>query len=752
MNIQSLPSPITFDKQHRIFTEKESPTGNSQNPGIRASNSRWSWLWRSIKYTTEQKQTYYLNRNSAVKYLERNGCGYADQLSNSAILHLLQTSRPAQQPAQESINHAIGIGAGSQPYPNVLTRIAKPHPIIQNTLNSFTALPIPKSPQNPQKTLPYAPPPPVFPEEHLEELTCQDYLAFRMAIESVNCNAELSLPSKLLEDKDIESCEYLQDLFIGKVVIPVKIKNEEHYYVVWQTPKDKVFNIQDLDNFALLSEDNHLGLTINKFGKITSLRIENIDQSPMNLSIPLRFRPQMRACFNKALELSSDYIKEFVEDDDDPNITIKLIKRSLKTVPEYHLTRLVRSLTAEIRTIKDPKIHIRFLQNNLKAAKGLDAGGLARDYFDDLMEGLLNGFLKFQTMPETKLKLPRTQKDCEGSDITPSLDSEEKVLYRSLGKLLMYFFHSESIPARNPRYSQENICISGRHFDDALFRAAFSLEADELNVPFETLGTATMLKMCKALASERSDMSFYNKLISLLQKQNKLSDKELLEAAATAEILDILPEEIDLKDKNGNLEINKVKHHKALIFDLLTTILFTRKGDHGQFGAQLPPLHAIAQGMKSFSNPGHNFSATQLDPYWDQQIMKKNAADFSTKVQGTIDRNLIANSIVLKSNAPNPEMMKKVVWMKEWIRDGAPDSDLRDFLKYVAGPASLPKGKHIKILRQEKPFVPTMKAHSCFFELEMSPSPCGIVEFNDKTKEGFIKCLKASFTNEYNDI
>lgn len=70
--LSSLPPPQPYHNQSRILANSEVVTGDQQ-PGIRASKNKADWKWRSIEYKAADGETYYLNRNSAVKYLERHG-------------------------------------------------------------------------------------------------------------------------------------------------------------------------------------------------------------------------------------------------------------------------------------------------------------------------------------------------------------------------------------------------------------------------------------------------------------------------------------------------------------------------------------------------------------------------------------------------------------------------------------------------------------------------------------------------------
>lgn len=72
------PPPNQVNKQYRIFS-------NPNEKGIRVSDSRWSWLGRSIKYQGTDHQNYFLNRTSAKAYLKRHGIK-TSHFSDSKIL------------------------------------------------------------------------------------------------------------------------------------------------------------------------------------------------------------------------------------------------------------------------------------------------------------------------------------------------------------------------------------------------------------------------------------------------------------------------------------------------------------------------------------------------------------------------------------------------------------------------------------------------------------------------------------------
>jgi hypothetical protein len=68
------------------------------------------------------------------------------------------------------------------------------------------------------------------------------------------------------------------------------------------------------------------------------------------------------------------------------------------------------------------------------------------------------------------------------------------------------------------------------------------------------------------------------------------------------------------------------------------------------------------------------------------------------------------------------------------------------FLKFLTGSSSLPLNAHLTIKAQyelnKEAYVPIPVAHTCGYQMEISPIPCSYQKFNDHTKEAFIECIK----------
>jgi hypothetical protein len=168
-------------------------------------------------------------------------------------------------------------------------------------------------------------------------------------------------------------------------------------------------------------------------------------------------------------------------------------------------------------------------------------------------------------------------------------------------------------------------------------------------------------------------------------------------------------------------------------------------------GDALWPIYAMAKGMHEvFTASRRGGSYERIDPM-----------DFNHKVQGSLDPNEVARRI--QWDGAEHQVTRKVNWLKEWIRggvnpDGTPmdqatNEELGKLVKYITGNTGLLPGRDITVNvqagelerrghRAVRVYKPVPKAHTCFSSIEVSPEPCGSEEYNDRTKQGFIKCLR----------
>jgi hypothetical protein len=496
------------------------------------------------------------------------------------------------------------------------------------------------------------------------------------------------------------------------------------------------------------------------------------NQDQVNLKIPDQHSDKVK----ESPTTSSQYL-EFNHQDFDlsdykgENFQVKLVFQELAEIPEFHLVKLSEMLEPLVKLSKepsvkdpedpeDPRYRVIFLENDLSQSEGFDAGGPTRDYLNGMFEACIKSPLfSMSKVAASSLFMPKTQKTIETSELLtgsektnpmPALNEEEIKLYQSMGKIIMHCYNSKT----DVESFVSNDALSlGRHFDDGLFKAALCLTSDEINTPFENLKEETKLKMCNALLQvsheEHATDTVTMQRMTYLKKitNNEPFDRDELPTAASHVFeADCLPSNFLTKDDDPDIDaiMNDQPGFKKALLDYL----FFINGDSGQMASQLAPIHAIAQGMKSFCAPGTKIPND--NDVWNSNFTSKEEGyvAFSTKVQGSINRaDVIARIELIKLPRGIPEgitniMENKVKWLKDWLQDkenGATDDEFKSFLKYMVGSSSLPEGKKIEIKLQSPPCIGIPRVHTCSFEMELSPEThIGL----DDTKENFIKTLK----------
>jgi hypothetical protein len=499
---------------------------------------------------------------------------------------------------------------------------------------------------------------------------------------------------------------------------PKVVRVADKHYIIWQThlttgpyAGQYALNVQPYEEFQGSTQIGKLGIIIDDQGTISSIRWENRSLPEDSTTIPEELIPLLQSCLIEALRISSTYQVDAHRD-----LQIHIVRRGLQEVPEFHLDQLGTELT------RSRHLHITFLRTDLEEDTGIDAGGLSRDYLDDLSSGILvSKYLRFQKVPSSGLSLPRTKQDYKDGQPLPQISGDEKQIYEHLGRLMMFCYNSNG-----------TLSI-GRHLDESLFKAALSLTAEEIDAPFDRLNLATHAKLCKALAGGETT---YDRFFALLQKPS-LDDDEWQEASMIA--MGSLPEDFEYDATDPT--------HKAIIRQALADTIFSSIG-----GTTLAPIQAIARGMRSLFRGTWNTDAPRID-----------YLQFSNAVQGTMNRRAIADAIQpggSASSAPHAEkreIEKKVQWLKEWILDDSTDEkELRDLLKAATGCSSLPPGRRILIQKQSLlQLTPAPAAHSCFYTLDIAPVPVPPITAsapalesddtslpNDHTKEAFIRAMK----------
>jgi hypothetical protein len=197
-------------------------------------------------------------------------------------------------------------------------------------------------------------------------------------------------------------------------------------YAVWYDETTRSIQIHNSVDYYARRNENLLSLTIDEAGLITRVRLNNREQ--LN-EVPENWRPVIHQCFLKCLELSSLYSAA------SGTIEIQVIRRGLKDVTPFHLEKLAELIRANPRA----RLHVVFLKNNMEREVGADAGGLSRDYVDDLGGNFTKDpNLSFVEDPTTHLLMPKPRLPyTEGS---ARLSFEEAKMYKEMGQLMMYCY------------------------------------------------------------------------------------------------------------------------------------------------------------------------------------------------------------------------------------------------------------------------------------------------------------------------
>jgi len=249
------------------------------------------------------------------------------------------------------------------------------------------------------------------------------------------------------------------------------------------THQANAVNIELKDSYGT-KEDQHkekLGIVLSDGGQVESIMY----QGQVREAIPEQWKPVLRECLQQALLVSSRYQGD----------RISVIPRGLKELPEFHLGSIVDYLDSRIGVQQDPKFHVTFLEDTVvDRGHGADAGGLARDYLSDLVNGMVTKRNDlFVLDDESGLLVPKMPEEGD--------KAEAQWVFERLGKLLMYCFHSQA------GGGYDRTLMTGFYFDEPTLAAAFSLTAAEVNISFSELSLEAKQRMAVEYAKKSSPVT-----------------------------------------------------------------------------------------------------------------------------------------------------------------------------------------------------------------------------------------------------
>lgn len=469
---------------------------------------------------------------------------------------------------------------------------------------------------------------------------------------------------------------------------PIEAYVQNQRCTIWYNLDQDAVNVR----ITHQGEQRTLTMKIDDLGNISSLTVNGAQQT----TFPDIFELYMWACFQQSFEASSEYRQE------ENHIKIRVVREGLNQAPDFHLN----SLAEQLGQLNNGKtLNVKFLNFDLQQGEGIDAGGLSRDFMDDLWHGLLSGnsrHLTFSKRPNETEAMPQVTGQPNADGIPRALPHQEPLL-RNMGATMMHcFLTDQQIPI-------------GRRFEEGLFKAIFSLT--EAEVQADHLPFAVQLKMMKAISEFRDSQNLVT-AIRALEENNWDAIRDNAEWIG-AEV----PDTDEFNAGNQN--------HQNIVTNALKGYLYE------QYSSTLVPIHQIAKGMKLIAN--------NLRHPWGAIAWQ----DFSDQVQGSLDRQFIADNIEINNNVAQA-VRRKAQWLREWILDEeTPNSQIQEFIKFATGSTTLPVNGRIRVTEQDSDYLPVPKAHSCFSSIEISPVDASYGRHNDYTKEAFIESLVSLANFEY---
>lgn len=477
---------------------------------------------------------------------------------------------------------------------------------------------------------------------------------------------------------------------------PAQVRLAHLLYRIWFDQATDTVHIRESNQ----ANNRTLVMKITDGGQVTSIRLDRVDQE----QFPVDFGACMFPCFQKALEVSSKYEVNY-----HGHINVRTLRKSVLEVPAFHLQQMINQLAD---TLSVPSIRVTFLNSDLTESAGIDAGGLRRDFMDDLMKGMTRNCddLRFATGNGQLLKMPVVA-GAGPNNLLPTLSEPESEIYDQIGQI-MVFAHQ----------AQGNLMI-GSVFEEALYSAAFSLTDAELNTPFNLLRGATHLKMARKIFEARETPT---RPIDLIENQ-ALTQEEWDEAHAIAQMSD------GWQAIEGFTSTNAI--HRTQVKDGLKKLLWE------EVGSYLDPIHTIAKGMKvARSRWGVNMNGVTYRTFCD-------------KIQGTIDRQAVADSFQITAAAQyvTNHLQNQVTWLREWVLDPQTSlDDIRELIKFATGGSSLRRDQRINVSVQSETstrLLPFPQGHSCFGTIDLAPRGCSYGQSNNWTKDAFIQSLRVPLAN-----
>lgn len=402
------------------------------------------------------------------------------------------------------------------------------------------------------------------------------------------------------------------------------------------------------------------------------------------------------------------------------SVSCTVIQSDLKEDPDHHLSVLGR-LTENIS--EEFSLSVIFLDDYMEESKGMDAGGLRRQYLNDLFEGFADGNSYALNCERKGAFLCFKARQAPSGVKAPTLNQTEKALYQDIGTLLWQVYNSKE---------DEGLTI-GRHFPDSMFKMMLSLSEEELKAGFNNLPNDRKMEMISILIQSEGKKGGHIKRMAdvLALDPTKITDGEAENAFYAAGM-----DADEWKPFSGAVVKERWSEVRAEVQENLNLI----------YGGQLAPIFAVAQGMQAQS--------AKANKDWKdmQNVGDKKVAD---KVMGSIDRKFIAGQLEFSESVKKlPDVKKSVMeqktkWLQELIQSDKDfsEEELKQFLTFLTGSSALPKDQKITVelklprkdAKGKKVYDPEPRIHTCTYVIDLPP----VFTKGDDTKEKFKTALKA---------
>lgn len=390
-------------------------------------------------------------------------------------------------------------------------------------------------------------------------------------------------------------------------------------------------------------------------------------------------------------------------------VQIRTVKSIIARDASEQVQTLARQLSAvrsDLTIAEQPQLRVVFLTSQLQNALGMDDGGLSREYITNLFEGFWTNLdrkievtKRSPTEPQPWFVTPnKVVGDADGNFTLPRLTPGDASRYIAMGNVMKHVYDSDGL-------------LTGVHGHDAMFAAILDLTGEELDgEPDCEVPLSAQIKILRHLAASDPDGATIRRMLNICSMNpHLLNEQEKGYAWAALEA-----NEYECEMAVVGHEPHWTEAKKCMVSAAIQS-----------FGREVDPIFRIAKGMAEACVVNQPVTSGPMIAQWNyfREHVAARPSLFAQRIQGTLDRDQIANSIVgyEGANISTPHSLaSKVRWIKNWIRNPhTTDDAVKAFLNFTTGSTSLNPQQPPKI----NPVIglgARPRAHTCdrFFDLD----------------------------------